>query len=111
MEGNKTGDIAPTPEDEKDVRGGAEPKEKLLNSSGHVQEIDRTFSVVSICFMSVLTDNAWGAGGGSLVVSLCEPAKRGSHASCTSDLRSRQIMVAALEFYTVSSPPASSTPS
>ena len=89
MEENKASDISPTLDNEKEVRGGAgNGKDFVANTSGHVQEIDRTFGVVSICFMSVLTDNAsifagqtiqsyaddskaWGAGGGSLVVSLC----------------------------------------
>ena len=58
MEENKTSEISPTPDNEREVRGGAEnEKDFVANTSGHVQEIDRTFSVVSICFMSVLTDN------------------------------------------------------
>lgn len=62
MEEKKTNDATPTPEHEKekDVRGAAERQDAepdLMNSSGHVQEIDRTFSITSICFMSILTDN------------------------------------------------------
>jgi hypothetical protein len=49
MEENKASGVSPSPDNEKEVPGA--------NTSGHVQEIDRTFSVVSICFMSVLTDN------------------------------------------------------
>ena len=44
-------------------------KSELVNTSGHVQEIDRTFGLFSICAMAVMSDNAWGAGGGSLVIS------------------------------------------
>ena len=42
----------------------------LINVSGHVQELDRSFGFFSICSMGIVSDNAWGAGGGSLVVSL-----------------------------------------
>ena len=43
--------------DQKEAFASIEKDRDLVNTSGHVQEIDRTFSVVSICFMSVLTDN------------------------------------------------------
>ncbi|QIX01415.1 hypothetical protein AMS68_006932 [Peltaster fructicola] len=39
-----------------------------INTSGHVQELDRTFGFWSICALGVVTDNAWGAGSGTLVV-------------------------------------------
>jgi hypothetical protein len=38
-----------------------------VNVSGHVQELDRNFGFWSICAISILADNAWAAGGGSLV--------------------------------------------
>ena len=41
----------------------------LVNTSGHVQEMDRSFGLFSACAMAVLSDNAWGAGAGSLVIS------------------------------------------
>jgi hypothetical protein len=44
--------------------------EELVNASGHVQELDRNFGFWTICAISVVTDNAWAAGGGSLVRSL-----------------------------------------
>lgn len=40
---------------------------ELINASGHVQELDRSFGVWSICAMSVSLDNAWVAGAGTLV--------------------------------------------
>lgn len=55
MEHNKISEASHTPDNEKEVQ--ADGERELVNSSGHVQEIDRTFSLVSICFMSVLTDN------------------------------------------------------
>lgn len=42
----------------------------LINVSGHVQELDRSFGFWSICAVSVVADNAWGASAGSLVTAL-----------------------------------------
>jgi choline transport protein len=39
----------------------------LVNASGHKQELDRNFGLWSICALGVCADNAWAAGGGSLV--------------------------------------------
>jgi choline transport protein len=41
---------------------------QLVNASGHVQELDRSFGFWSVASIGVLSDNAWGAGGGALVV-------------------------------------------
>jgi len=43
---------------------------ELVNTSGHVQELDRNFGFWSICAISIVADDAWAAGGGSLVRSL-----------------------------------------
>jgi hypothetical protein len=43
---------------------------ELVNTSGHVQELDRNFGFWSICAISIVADNAWAAGGGSLVCPL-----------------------------------------
>jgi hypothetical protein len=40
---------------------------EIINVSGHVQELDRNFGFWSICAVSIVADNAWAAGGGSLV--------------------------------------------
>ena len=39
----------------------------IINTSGHKQELDRNLGFWSICALSVMADNAWAAGGGSLV--------------------------------------------
>lgn len=52
MEDNKSSDVHHTSETAR-----IDGEKEMVNSSGHVQEIDRTFSVVSICAMGVLTDN------------------------------------------------------
>lgn len=53
------------------AEGDAPSRDKnIVNVSGHVQELDRSFSVWSICCIGILNNNAWGSGGGSLVVAL-----------------------------------------
>ena len=47
---------------------GSPEEGELINVSGHVQELDRGFGFWSICSIGILSDNAWGAGGGALVV-------------------------------------------
>lgn len=39
----------------------------LVNASGHKQELDRQFSLLSICAIGITTGNTWIAVGGSLV--------------------------------------------
>jgi hypothetical protein len=46
---------------------------EVVNASGHKQELDRSFGLWSICSISVCTDNAWAAGGGSLVCNFVTP--------------------------------------
>ena len=43
---------------------------QLVNASGHVQELDRNFGFWSVFCNGLMTDNAWVAGGGTLVVAL-----------------------------------------
>lgn len=43
---------------------------ELINASGHVQELDRNFSLLSICAIAVTTGNTWIAQGGSVTVAL-----------------------------------------
>ena len=59
MDDIKANASSTSPHHEKEIHDNLENNKdkELVNTSGHVQEIDRTFSVVSICFMSVLTDN------------------------------------------------------
>lgn len=42
--------------------------DELINTSGHVQELDRNFGLWSICSVALISDNAWAAGGGALVL-------------------------------------------
>lgn len=40
---------------------------EVLNASGHKQELERQFSLLSICSVGITTGNVWAALGGSIV--------------------------------------------
>lgn len=40
---------------------------EVLNASGHKQELERQFSLLSICAIGITTGNVWAALGGSIV--------------------------------------------
>ncbi|KAF2753131.1 amino acid transporter [Pseudovirgaria hyperparasitica] len=42
----------------------------VINASGHVQEVDRNFTLISACSIGLTCGNTWPALGGSIVVSL-----------------------------------------
>ncbi|KAF2707246.1 amino acid transporter [Pleomassaria siparia CBS 279.74] len=42
----------------------------VLNASGHKQELQRNFSLLSICSIGITTGNVWAALGGSIVIAL-----------------------------------------
>jgi choline transport protein len=41
-----------------------------INETGHKQELERNFSLLSICSVGIVTGNTWAALGGSIVVAL-----------------------------------------
>ena len=41
-----------------------------INASGHHQQLDRNFSLLSICSLAICTGNTWLALGGSIVVAI-----------------------------------------
>jgi choline transport protein len=43
---------------------------QVINSSGHIQELERNFGLLSICSVGICTGNTWAALGGSIVVAL-----------------------------------------
>lgn len=47
------------------VDGSSAPA--FINASGHVQELDRNFSLWSICGLAITSGNTWIALGGSVV--------------------------------------------
>ena len=56
---------SPPAYDQKAVEAGGIVE--ILNVSGHVQELDRNLGFWSVCGVSIIADNAWAAGAGSLV--------------------------------------------
>lgn len=40
-----------------------------INASGHPQELERNFGLLSICGIGIITGNSWTALGGSIVCS------------------------------------------
>jgi len=59
-------EVAPSPDHGPDGPLDGE----LINASGHRQELERNFSLLSICAVAVTTGNTWIAQGGSVVVAL-----------------------------------------
>ncbi|KAF2091304.1 amino acid transporter [Saccharata proteae CBS 121410] len=43
---------------------------EVVNASGHVQELERNFSVLSACAVGICVGNTWAAIGGSIVVAI-----------------------------------------
>ncbi|KAF2128134.1 amino acid transporter [Dothidotthia symphoricarpi CBS 119687] len=43
---------------------------EVFNASGHKQELDRQFSLLSVCSVGITTGNVWAALGGSIVIAL-----------------------------------------
>ncbi|KAH3911440.1 hypothetical protein HBI56_103990 [Parastagonospora nodorum] len=43
---------------------------EVLNASGHKQELERQFSLLSICSIGITTGNVWAALGGSIAIAL-----------------------------------------
>lgn len=41
-----------------------------VNETGHVQELERNFSLFSICAVGIVTGNTWAALGGSIVIAI-----------------------------------------
>ena len=44
--------------------------EAPINASGHVQELERNFGIVSLCSLGITSGNAWISLGGTLVISV-----------------------------------------
>lgn len=64
----KTSDYSPSPEP---------AAEELINASGHVQELQRNFSLLSLCAVAITTGNTWVAiGGGVVSILQCELAEQ-----------------------------------
>ncbi|KFY25224.1 hypothetical protein V491_01862 [Pseudogymnoascus sp. VKM F-3775] len=47
-----------------------QPNAGLINASGHVQELQRHFSLLSLCSVAITTGNTWVAIGGGIVIAI-----------------------------------------
>ena len=45
---------------------------EAINASGHRDQLDRQYGILSICGMALTVDNAWVAIGTSVNVAICE---------------------------------------
>jgi choline transport protein len=62
--------MAPKYNDEKKPVQVPPPPLLEVNESGHVQELERNFSLLSICSVGIVTGNTWAALGGSIAVAI-----------------------------------------
>lgn len=46
--------------------------DNVVNASGHPDQLERQYGILSICGMALTVDNAWVAIGTSLNVAICE---------------------------------------
>ena len=66
--------IEPIPQDDTVIVVSDSRSHSLINASGHRDQLDRQYGILSICGMSLTVDNAWVVIGTSLNVAIC-----GSH--------------------------------
>lgn len=45
---------------------------QIVNASGHPDQLERQYGILSICGMALTVDNAWVAIGTSLNVAICQ---------------------------------------
>ena len=67
MDLEKKSSEKPRPEDVDQAMGDVG---EVLNASGHKQELERNFSLLSICAIGITTGNVWAALGGSIARNL-----------------------------------------
>jgi hypothetical protein len=55
---------------------------EIVNASGHRDQLDRQYGILSICGMALTVDNAWVAIGTSLNVAICKFCQAGDTQPC-----------------------------
>jgi choline transport protein len=60
----------PSSSSENDRVGGHDVQLMEINETGHIQELERNFSLLSVCSVGMVTGNTWAALGGSIVVAI-----------------------------------------
>lgn len=78
-----------------------------INASGHPQELERNFGLLSICGIGIITGNSWTALGGSIVCSSshgCYPSIQSGYTDTMAEVASYRSLR-----YTMVAQPARST--
>jgi hypothetical protein len=60
----------PSSDSEKGTMADHDPNLMEVNETGHIQELERNFSLFSICSVGIVTGNTWAALGGSIAVAI-----------------------------------------
>lgn len=60
----------------------ARPIGELVNASGHVQELQRNFNLLSLTGIGIVVGNVWPAAGGSILVALFNGGPPGVFGMC-----------------------------
>jgi hypothetical protein len=63
---------------------------EVLNASGHRDQLDRQYGILSICGMALTVDNAWVAIGTSLNVAICRSIAEVAQCTVANRSSSRQ---------------------
>jgi hypothetical protein len=73
-EPESTSEEKKTPDVQTDTEVGTAHRltHQAINASGHRDQLDRQYGILSICGMALTVDNAWVAIGTSLNVAICE---------------------------------------
>lgn len=66
---------------------------EIVNASGHRDQLQRQYGLVSICGLALTIDNAWVALGGSITVSICKSRAPPLHQGDFVALTESQTMV------------------
>jgi choline transport protein len=61
---------SPVSDSEKTILTEHDPRLLEVNETGHVQELERNFSLFSVCSVGIVTGNTWAALGGSIAVAI-----------------------------------------
>lgn len=67
VQGESGGGLFRRDGNEVDERGGV-PGE--INETGHIQEVERNFSLLSVCSVGIVVGSVWPALGGSIAVAI-----------------------------------------
>lgn len=64
-------EVLPPKKHERDTSDSdIEPTLGAINETGHIQELERNFSLLSVCSVGIVTGNTWAAFGGSVAIAI-----------------------------------------